>query len=165
MSKGFHHVGLATHDMEKTLDFYERVLGFRAVVCEMLQPDGGGAIRHAFFDAGNGELLAFMEATDVVGVAPDFDASINRGLGTGSGMYHFAFKVEDERELEEKRTELQAKGVEVRGVVDHHWCKSIYFRDPNFLQLEYCCLTEALGPSHTRGRGSDAWRRLARSSG
>ena len=23
-------------------------------------------------------------------------------------------------------------------VVDHEWCRSIYFKDPNGLQLEYC---------------------------
>jgi hypothetical protein len=23
--------------------------------------------------------------------------------------------------------------------VDHEWCKSIYFKDPNGLSLEYCC--------------------------
>jgi hypothetical protein len=28
--------------------------------------------------------------------------------------------------------------------VDHAWAKSIYFRDPNGLSLEYCCLTRNL---------------------
>ena len=46
MRKGMHHLGLATHDMERTLDFYENVLGFPAVVCEMIEPEAGGAIRH-----------------------------------------------------------------------------------------------------------------------
>ena len=162
MNRGLHHIGVATHDMESTLDFYENVLGFPAVVCEMIEPEGGGAIRHAFFDAGGGELFAFMEANDVEGVAPDFDAGINRGLGTGSGMYHFAFAVADEQELERKLADLEAKGIKVRGVVDHGWCKSIYFRDPNFLQLEFCCLSEELVEKHRAGRFSDAWTRLAR---
>ena len=162
MNQGIHHLGLATHDMERTIEFYEKVLGFPAVVCEMIEPETGGAIRHAFFDAGNGELVAFMEANDIEGVQADFDAGINRGLGTGSGMYHFAFKLADEGELEAKKAELEAKGVKVRGVVDHQWCKSIYFRDPNFLQLEFCCMTEALGESHAAGRQSDAWRGLAK---
>ncbi len=54
MSKGMHHLGLATHDMEKTLEFYEDVLGFPAVVCEMIEPESGGAIRHAFFGSSLG---------------------------------------------------------------------------------------------------------------
>jgi catechol 2,3-dioxygenase-like lactoylglutathione lyase family enzyme len=162
MSKGVHHIGLATHDMEATLDFYEEILGFPAVVCEVIELEDGGAIRHAFFDTGNGELVAFMESNQVKGVSDDFDAGINRGLGTGSGMYHFAFKVDDEAGLEAKKDDLEAKGVQVRGVVDHGWCKSIYFRDPNFLQLEFCCLTAELTDEHRAGRFGDKWRAHAR---
>jgi len=162
MNRGIHHIGLATHDMESTLDFYENVLGFPAVVCEMIEPQGGGAIRHAFFDVGNGELIAFMEANDVAGVARDFDTGINRGLGSGSGMIHFAFKVADPSELAKKQDELTEKGVSLRGIVDHGWCQSIYFRDPNFVQLEFCCLTAELADAHTAKRKDDAWTRYTR---
>ena len=160
--KGLHHVGLATHDMEATLDFYERVLGFPAVVCEMIDPPTGGVIRHGFVDAGNGELFAFMEANDVRGVPADYDPGINRGLGIRGGMFHFAFRADDVADLEKKRDELREKGVEVTDVVDHRWCKSIYFLDPNGLQLEFCCLTEELGARHVAGRDSEVWKSLAR---
>lgn len=162
MNRGIHHIGLATHDMESTFAFYEGVLGFSAVVCETIEPKTGGVIRHAFFDAGEGELIAFMEANDVQGVAPDFDASINRGLGTSEGMYHFAFKVADPEELAKKRDALREKGLKVRGIVDHGWCQSIYFRDPNFLQLEFCCLTVELTREHVAGRDSATWKQHAR---
>lgn len=164
LGKGVHHLGLATHDMEATLEFYENVLGFPAVVCETLEPTTGGVIRHAFLDAGNGELVAFMETNDIPGINADFDASINRGLGTGSGMYHFAFKADDPAELAQKKRDLEAKGVKVRGIVDHGWCQSIYFRDPNFLQLEFCCLTADLGDEHRAGRLEQNWTKLARRS-
>lgn len=157
-----HHLGLATHDMEATLDFYENVLGMPARVCEMIAPETGGAIRHAFFDAGEGALVAFMECNEVPGVADDFDPGINRGLGIRGGMYHFAFHATNPTELEKKRDELREKGVEVTEVVDHGWCQSIYFRDPNGLQLEYCCLTADLGAEHVKGRESEAWRRWTR---
>jgi len=162
MNQGIHHLGLATHDMEATLDFYEGILGFPAVVCEMIETPGGGTVRHAFFDAGNGEMVAFMEFNDAEGVSKDFDAGINRGLGTGAGVYHFAFKVGSPEELEQKRSELEAKGLKIRGIVDHGWCQSIYFRDPNFLQLEFCCLSKELGEENQTGRASEAWKRLAR---
>jgi catechol 2,3-dioxygenase-like lactoylglutathione lyase family enzyme len=162
MNQGIQHIGLATHDMESTLDFYENVLGFPAVVCETIEPETGGAIRHAFFDVGAGELIAFMEANDIEGVAADFDTGINRGLGAGSGIYHFAFKLADPSELAKKRDELVAKGIEVRGIVDHGWCQSIYFRDPNFLQLEFCCITAELGDDHTAGRHSEAWKQYSK---
>jgi len=162
MNKGIHHLGLATHDMEATLEFYEEILGFPAIVCELIEVQGGGVIRHAFFDAGHGELVAFMEANDVAGVADDFDAGINRGLGTGPGMVHFAFRVDDPAELDAKRTDLIAKGVKVRGIVDHGWCQSIYFHDPNSLQLEFCCVTAELGAEQRAGRFSEKWQSYAR---
>ncbi len=163
MNLGLHHVGLATHNMEMTLEFYEEVLGFPAVVCEMIETPGGGRIRHAFFDVGAGEMIAFMEFNEVEEVATDFDTGINRGLGTGSGAYHFAFKVGSTDELSRKRDELEAKGVEVRGIVDHGWCQSIYFRDPNFLQLEFCCLSRELTDKDFAGRTSESWKSLTRS--
>ena len=157
-----HHLGLATHDMDATLDFYEHVLGFEARVCEMIEPKTGGAIRHAFLDTGDGELVAFMECNGVRGVAPDFDPGINRGLGITGGLIHFAFKAYAAEALEKQRHELLEQGVEVTEVVDHRWCKSIYFLDPNGLQLEFCCTTAEFGEEHTREREAEAWTRWAR---
>ena len=38
----------------------------------------------------------------------------------------------------------------VTPVVDHEWMKSIYFKDPNGLLLEYACWTRALGDDDAR---------------
>src|SRR5216684_3757084 len=51
------------------------------------------------------------------------------------------FEAGSEEALLEKRRELIAKGVKVTDVVDHEWAKSIYFKDPNGLLLEYSYLT------------------------
>src|SRR5687767_12987463 len=85
-----------------------------------------------------------MEAHGVPGIPADYDAGITRGLGVPSAFYHFAFEAGSEAALDEKRNELIAKGVEVTDVVDHDWAKSIYFKDPNGVQLEYCCYTREL---------------------
>ena len=159
---GVHHLGLATHDMEATLEFYEQILGFETKVCDILHPQTGGAIRHAFLDAGNGELIAFMECNEVNDINPDFDPGINRGLGIKGGMFHFAFTAADESDLDARRVDLAAKGVDVTEVVDHGWCKSIYFKDPNHLQLEFCCLTQTLDESHLVDRQDAEWQSLAR---
>ena len=98
----------------------------------------GGKIRHIFFDTGQDQLIAFMEARDVPGVPAEYDAGINRGLGVPSAFYHFAFEAGTEAGLAQKREELIAKGVKVSDIVDHNWAKSIYFKDPNGMQLEYC---------------------------
>jgi catechol-2,3-dioxygenase len=42
------------------------------------------------------------------------------------------------QDLEAKRAQLIERGVDVTPVVDHEWCRSIYFKDPNGLLLEYC---------------------------
>jgi catechol 2,3-dioxygenase-like lactoylglutathione lyase family enzyme len=138
--KGFSHVGLSTLDLDKTRDFYERILGFKAVVADTIKIKEGGAIRHVFFDTGRDQLLAFMEPRGVPGVPVEYDAGINRGLGVPAAFYHFAFEAGSEAGLEAKRQELAAKGVQVTDIVDHNWAKSIYFKDPNGVSLEYCCL-------------------------
>ena len=143
--KGFSHIGLSTLDLDKTLDFYVDILGFKVVRGDIIKVTEGGRIRHAFIDTGCGSMLAFMEPKDVAGIPDDYDAGINRGLGVPDGFYHFAFEAGNETDLEKKRMELAEKGVRVTDIVDHEgWCKSIYFKDPNGIQLEYCCLTREL---------------------
>jgi glyoxylase I family protein len=139
-NKGFSHVGLSTLDLDKTRAFYEGILGFKAVIADTIKIKEGGAIRHVFFDTGRDQLLAFMEPRGVPGVPVEYDAGINRGLGVPAAFYHFAFEAGSEAGLEAKRKELASKGVEVTDVVDHNWAKSIYFKDPNGVSLEYCCL-------------------------
>jgi catechol 2,3-dioxygenase-like lactoylglutathione lyase family enzyme len=148
--KGFSHIGLSTLDLDRTRAFYEDVLGFKAVRCDILKVKEGGQIRHIFFDTGRDQLIAFMEATAVPGVPAEYDAGINRGLGVPGVFYHFAFEAGTEKGLVEKRRELLARGVEVTEVVDHDWAKSIYFKDPNGIQLEFCCYTRNLNADDAR---------------
>jgi catechol 2,3-dioxygenase-like lactoylglutathione lyase family enzyme len=147
---GFSHVGLTTHDLDATRAFYEGVLGFRAVRCDVIEIAEGGRIRHVFFDVGGGALLAFMEPRDVPGIPADYDTGINRGLRVPDVFYHFALEAESREALRAKRAELIAKGVAVSPIVDHDgWMESIYFKDPNGLLLEYACTTRALGADDT----------------
>jgi catechol 2,3-dioxygenase-like lactoylglutathione lyase family enzyme len=148
--KGFSHIGLSTHDLDATRDFYENVLGFKAVRCDVIKVKEGGRIRHVFFDTGRDQLIAFMEARGVPGVPADYDAGITRGLGVPAAFYHFAFEAGSEAGLLEKRNELIAKGVDVTDVVDHDWARSIYFKDPNGLQLEYCYFSRNLNANDAR---------------
>ena len=66
-------------------------------------------------------------------------------------MIHFAFEAGSPEALRAKREELADKGVEITDVVNHDgWCESIYFKDPNGIQLEYCCLVRELTPEDAR---------------
>ena len=64
-NKGFSHIGLSTLDLDKTQDFYENGLGFKAVRCDIIKIKEAGRVRHMFFDLGHGQLIAFMEPRDV----------------------------------------------------------------------------------------------------
>ena len=142
--RGFSHIDLSTLDLDKTRQFYEGVLGFKPVIADTIKIKEGGRLRHLFFDAGRDQLIAFMEARGVPGVPAEYDTGINRGLGVPAGFYHFAFEAGLEAALAEKRDHLRAEGVEVTDIVDHEWAKSIYFKDPNGLSLEYCCVLRNL---------------------
>ena len=148
--KGFSHIGLSTLDLDKTRDFWENVLGFKPVRCDIIKIKEGGQVRHIFFDTGRDQLVAFMEARGVPGVPVEYDAGINRALGVPSAFYHFAFEAGTEAGLEQKRKELAAKGVKVTEIVDHDWAKSIYFKDPNGMSLEFCCYTRPLNEDDRR---------------
>jgi catechol 2,3-dioxygenase-like lactoylglutathione lyase family enzyme len=138
---GVHHIGLATLDMDETLDFYTRKLGFEVAWCDIIEAPKGGKIKHAFVDTGDGTLFAFMCPEKFPGVPEEFSTDINKAQNLPNMLYHHAFGTESVEALEAKREELISKGIEVTAVMDHGWCKSIYFRDPNGLQLEYCVST------------------------
>jgi catechol 2,3-dioxygenase-like lactoylglutathione lyase family enzyme len=56
--KGFSHVALVCADMQRTIDFYQGVLGFPLIKTTEI-PNGGG--QHFFFDVGDGvNSLAFF---------------------------------------------------------------------------------------------------------
>lgn len=144
-NKGFSHIGLSTRDLDTTREFYENVLGFQAVRCDIIKIADGGQIRHVFFDVGRDQLLAFMEPQGVSDIPADYDAGINDGLGVPGSFYHFAFEAGSQAALEARRQELLDKGLTVTDIVDHEWAKSIYFKDPNGISLEYCCLVRDIG--------------------
>ena len=138
--QGFSHIGLSTLDLDKTRAFYEGVLSFKPVVADTITIEEGGHLRHMFFDVGGGQLIAFLEPNGVSDVPAKYDAGINRGLGVPAGFYHFAFEAGSAAALAQKRDELRGKGVETTEIVDHGWARSIYFKDPNGISLEYCCI-------------------------
>ncbi len=136
--RGVHHLGLATLDMDRTIDFYTRKLGFEVGWCDVIELPEGGKIKHVFFDTGDGTFVAFMQPEKAAGFPEEFATDINSAQNLPPVVYHFAFWMDDVNELEEKRKDLVAKGVDVTAVLDHEWCRSIYLKDPNGLLLEYC---------------------------
>ena len=133
---GLHHNAYRCRDSEETRKFYEDFLGLPlAGTLEITETKSGRptSTLHTFYQMGNGSYLAYFEAPDMpfeFKTQHDFDL-------------HIALEV-DMPTLEEMFAKGKAAGLELRGVSDHHFIKSIYFRDPNGYVIE---LTAKL-PNH-----------------
>jgi catechol 2,3-dioxygenase-like lactoylglutathione lyase family enzyme len=136
---GFSHVGVSTHQMDETIHFYEKVLGFPRVLEDLTRVSSGGSVRLVYFDIGEGQFIVFMEPKDVAGIPAGYDTSINGALGVPRGMYHYSFKSASLESLEARRQDLAGSGVEVTDIIDLRYAKAIFFFDPNGIQLEFCC--------------------------
>ena len=75
--KGVHHIGLATLDIDRTIEFYTTKLGFEIGWCDVLEPENGGKIKHVFFDTGDGTFMAFMSPEKVPGIPEEWSTDIN----------------------------------------------------------------------------------------
>lgn len=144
---GFSHIGLATHDMEATIAFYSGLLGFPIVAEQWADVEGGGAIRMTYFDCGLGSYVVFMQSRGVPEIPDAFETGINEALGVPPGMYHFAFAEASPEGLERRREALAVAGIEVSAIIDHDYARSIYFADPNGVQLEFCWQARPFEPS------------------
>lgn len=154
---GINHVALVCADMAKTVDFYTNILGMPLVKSLDLP---GGMGQHFFFDAGNGDCVAFFWfATAPDGVPGVTQPAAIPGIGeivsaVGS-LNHLAFHVPAE-EFDAYRQRLKDKGVRVGPVLNHDespaqvsatvhpgvYVRSFYFQDPDGITLEFACWTK-----------------------
>jgi catechol 2,3-dioxygenase-like lactoylglutathione lyase family enzyme len=149
MPTGFNHVGLSTNDLDATIDFYTRVLGFSVARYDLIRLDEGreGLLKHAFIDVGHHQFLAFLDASEVPSVEGPIDTGLNTALRTPRTFYHIAFDAPSERWLEEFSERLHSFDVPTSHIIDHEWCKSISLLDPvNKLELEFCTQVRDLTP-------------------
>jgi catechol 2,3-dioxygenase-like lactoylglutathione lyase family enzyme len=140
-TRGIHHLALVCKDMQRTVDFYTNVLGMK--VSATLALENGW--KHFFFDIGGGAQLAFFAFPGGREGQPgeQYPGAPWKTLPSGS-MHHVALTMESVADLESAREELRARGVRVTEVQDHEFCKSIYFADPDGLQIELSAWVRAL---------------------
>ena len=150
---GVHHVAYACKDIEATRHFYEDLCGFPLVHTEVTRiPDTESFFRHLFFDLGDGSCIAFFEMHGM-GEKPDWKSDISDSVGLPIWVNHIAFKADSERQQQAKAT-LFAGGVEPLMDVDHGWCHSIYYVDPNGIMVEFCRDTPGFTPDPVEARAS-----------
>ena len=142
---GYHHLAIATRDLDATHRFYTEAMGFELVKAVAAPtPDGsGGWARHLFYDTGNGEMFAIWDLHDD-GIPPDFSPAISTGLGLPSWVNHIAFAAADLDDIARRRDRWLANGHDVLEI-NHGWCTSIYCDDPNGIAVEFCTTTATFG--------------------
>jgi catechol 2,3-dioxygenase-like lactoylglutathione lyase family enzyme len=128
MIKGLHHNAYRCRDSEETRQFYEGFLGLPLVATlEINETKSGRPTRtlHTFYRMDDGSHLAFFEAPDM-----PFEFKVQHDYDL-----HIALEIERDRLLPMLEQGKRA-GIETRGVSDHDFIHSIYFRDPNGYVIE-----------------------------
>ena len=135
---GFHHVAYACRDAEATRHFYEDLLGMPLVHTEVKGGDGadGGFFRHLFFDTGDGTCIAFFEVQGM-GERDDYSTEVSTGNGLPVWVNHVAFAADEER-ARQAEERLAADDIVPLMEIDHGWCVSLYYLDPNGIMVEFC---------------------------
>ncbi|HSV36831.1 MAG TPA: VOC family protein [Ramlibacter sp.] len=129
-----HHNAYRCRDSEQTRQFYEDFLGLPlSGTLEIRETKSGRPTDtlHTFYRLDDGSYLAFFEAPDM---PFEFKAQHDFDL-------HIALEVEP-AVLPDMMAKGQARGIETRGVSDHGFIDSIYFRDPNGYVIELCAKRE-----------------------
>ena len=136
---GFHHVAIATRDLEATHRFYTESMGFELVRVEAAPSDEpGGWAKHLFYDTGGNGMFAVWDLHDPrVG---EYDPAISTGLGLPVWVNHVAFDAPDLEALDAARARWLDHGLDVMEI-DHEWCRSIYVLDPTGTMVEWCTTT------------------------
>ena len=122
-ARGIHHAALICSDVEKTIEFYDGVLGFPVV--EITENRDYPGSTHFFFDLGNSTLLGFFDFPGL-GLQP-----AQERIGT---VQHIAIGVAPDKHAM-LRDKLDALGIPYdgpqRGIPE-----SIYLRDPDGIGIE-----------------------------
>lgn len=122
----------------ETVRFYTEVLGMDLVLRQPNLDDPG--MEHLFFHVGNDNFIAYFVPKNEA----DGAAYAPTKVGYGS-MNHLAMDV-DEGSFAEAIERLEQEGIRFSGPIDRGYERSIYFRDPNGVQLELLTWITPLPP-------------------
>ena len=155
MIRRLHHNAYRCRDSEQTRAFYEDFLGLPLSGTLAIKETKSGRkteTLHTFYRLDDGSYLAFFEAPDM---PFEFKAQHDFDL-------HIALEV-DEAALLAMLTRGKSLGIETRGVSEHGFIHSIYFRDPNGYVIELTSKLpghdEAMNPAANGARAKlDAWQ-------
>jgi catechol 2,3-dioxygenase-like lactoylglutathione lyase family enzyme len=131
ISSGFNHVATLTTDMDLTVGFYESV--FDAVVTFTMEKTDDHPYMKVV-ELGGGSALNVFE------VEPDEIIGDRRRQGGRGAIDHYAVQVDDRATLELVKARMHDAGAqEVGGIQMLGDILSLFFRDPDGMELEVCC--------------------------
>lgn len=134
ITSGFNHVATLTTDMDLTVGFYEEVFG--AVVLHVIEKTE----HHPYMkivDLGGGSALNIFE------VPVDEIIGERRKQGHRGAVDHFGLNVDSKEVLEEVQQRLKNSKAQEVGEIQRlggEW--SLFFRDPDGMELEVCCAAD-----------------------
>lgn len=134
-ARGVHHAAHICSDVERTVQFYDGLLGFPLV--EMFENRDYEGSTHFFFDIGHGNCLAYFDL-------PGLD--LGPYMEVLGGHHHLAISME-RGEWEAAKARLEAAGVECAHVDG----SSLYFRGPDGERLEL--ISDPLGEMYGKSVG------------
>ena len=128
MIRGLHHNAYRCRDSEETRQFYEDFLGLPLAGSLQIgetKSDRDTQTLHTFYGMDDGSYLAFFEAPDM---PFEFKNQHDYDL-------HIALEV-SRNDLMDMFEKGKDAGIDTRGVSNHGFVDSIYFRDPNGYVIE-----------------------------
>ena len=126
-ARGVHHMALMCTDVERTIRFYQGLLGFPLV--EIFENRDYQGSTHLFFDIGLDNCLAFFDF-------PGLD--LGPYAEVVGGLHHLAISV-DQAQWDAARARLEVAGIPTQIESE----SSLYFSDPDGVRLEL--IAEDLG--------------------
>jgi glyoxylase I family protein len=129
-----HHHAFRAEDMEKTRQFWEDLLGMPLVgtFVETVDPvtEKPSNYIHTFFELADGSCLAFFQFQEGLYHEPSY------GLRPQDPFdHHVALEVDGLETVRAWKERIEGAGIPVMPI-DHGYCYSIYFHDPNGMEVE-----------------------------
>jgi catechol 2,3-dioxygenase-like lactoylglutathione lyase family enzyme len=135
LTTGFNHVATLTTDMDLTVGFYQQAFDAE-VTFEVAKRDDHPWMKVLHLGGGSALNVFEVAADEIIG-----ERRRQGGLGA---IDHYALAVDSRPTLEAVKERLLAAGAQEVGEIQQlgpEW--SLFFRDPDGMELEVCCPADA----------------------
>ena len=149
--QGLDHAAYRCRNSEQTRQFYEDFLGLplvEAFEIDLTQAGRATGVLHSFYQMQDGACIAFFEDPEQpFDFKPQHDFDLHLALAVDHETLHAMFQ------------KGRPSGIDTRGIADHGFIHSIYFRDPNGYVVELAARTDtSMAGSVAAHKALTAWQ-------